>query len=265
MRGYRCSKADRDRARRLVERWRTIPYPIFRRLAFYAMAESDLYSPQESLGYLLADEEWWLWSIYVYREKFRLLEAIWPAVSDKDSDRLTAAILKGPPRMMYRSEIPEERFDGLAEREIWLLLSKLQAWGRQLTDKGAEYLRNLNQLHPEWRLAAGDRSEFTIWMEGGVGEPPVEKEGELIDLPDEAVLQRLATEKTDRRDDLAKWRRIVIEQPGRASRLLSSKAAVGSWPNDLWQAALEGFASEKRALKSGPVHRSSFTWSEYSL
>jgi hypothetical protein len=67
-------KTDRERARRLIERWRTIPYPVFRRLCFYAMTESDLYFPQEQLAYLLEDEGWWLWSVYVYREKCRLLD-----------------------------------------------------------------------------------------------------------------------------------------------------------------------------------------------
>ena len=43
-------QVDRDRARRLSERWRTLPYPVFRRFSFYAMAEPDLYSKEECLA-----------------------------------------------------------------------------------------------------------------------------------------------------------------------------------------------------------------------
>ena len=49
------------------------------------MAESDLYSTQECLEYLLEDDGWWLWSIYVYREKFRLLSSVWPKLKDEDA------------------------------------------------------------------------------------------------------------------------------------------------------------------------------------
>jgi hypothetical protein len=246
-------KTDRDRARRLVERWRSIPYPLFRRLSFYAMAESDLYTLQERTEYLLEGEGWWLWSVYVYREKFRLLDAIWPEVSSENADRIVSAILKGPPRAMFRSDISEERFGELSEREIWLHLAKLQDWGRELPEQGAEVLRNLSGLHPDWRLAEGDRSEFRIWMEGGVGEPPVEKEEEFIGLSDNALLARLTAETPERPNDVAKWRRVVAEQPERAARLLGSLAAAGSWPIDIWETALEGFASEKRTAQEWPL------------
>lgn len=246
-------KSDRDRARRLVERWRSIPYPVFRRLSFYAMAESDLYTAKESVLYLLEDEAWWLWSVYVYREKFRLLNAIWPSMSHEDADRIVFAILKGPPRPMFRDDVPEERFREISEREVWLHLAKLENCGRELPDSGAEVLRNLSGLHPELRLAEGDRNEFRIWMEGGIGEPPVEKEEEFVSLTDEALLARLTSETGERHNDVAKWRRVVVEQPGRAGRLLNAMAAAGSWPIDLWEAAVEGFASEKRTAQEWPV------------
>lgn len=193
----------------------------------------------------------WLWSVYVYREKFRLLDSLWPALSDVEADQLTAAILKGPPRVMFREDISEERFGGMWEREVWLHLARLQARGRELPHQGSKSLRKLSTQHPEWRLAEGDRSEFKIWMEGGVGEPPVEKEEEFVNLSDDAVRARL-TAATPGRNEVAKWRRVVVEQPGRASGILSSMAAAGSWPSDLWQAALESFASEKRSVQEWP-------------
>ncbi len=66
-----------NNAKALVEVWKTINYPIFRRFVIYAMAESDLFSAKESLDYLLSDNSWWLWSIETQREKYRLLNVIW--------------------------------------------------------------------------------------------------------------------------------------------------------------------------------------------
>jgi len=67
-------------ARGLVERWRSLPYPVFRRLAFFAMTTERLYTPGECFDYLLENDGYWLWSPSVSREKLRLLLAIWPTL-----------------------------------------------------------------------------------------------------------------------------------------------------------------------------------------
>ena len=73
-------KTDRESARRLVERWRTIPYPLFRRLCFYAMTESDLYLPQEQLAYLLEDDGWYSWGATRFGYKLALLSGLTAAL-----------------------------------------------------------------------------------------------------------------------------------------------------------------------------------------
>jgi hypothetical protein len=244
---------NRDGARRLADRWRTIGYPVFRRLTFYAMAESDLYTVEECLACLLEDDGWWLWSIYVYREKFRLLSSLWPNLSSEGADRLVNVILAGPPRSMFRDDLTEVDFRRISDREVWLHLSKLRQWGRELPRVGAEHFETLSAQYPQWRLREGDRDEFTLWMEGGFGEPPVENLDEFLTMLDDAVLARLAHESSEgNKNDVARWRRVVAEQPIRASQLLTALAKSGHWPEDLWEATLEGFAAQKRSAQAWP-------------
>lgn len=243
---------DRDSARRLAERWRSIRYPVFRRLTFYAMAESDLYTAEECLACLLEDDGWWLWSIYVYREKFRLLSTLWPKVSSEDADRLVNMILAGPPRSMFRDDISEDCFQRTADREKWLHLSKLRGWGRELTQAGSDSLGELSTRYPEWKLVGGERDEFVTWGESGWGERPVENPDEFLNLPDGEVLTRLSGATLEPVTTLARWRRVVAEKPVRAVQLLSSLGGAGSWPGDIWKAAIEGFAAEKRSGQAWP-------------
>src|SRR5581483_10242157 len=196
---------DRQKARAIVERWRSIPYPVFRRLCFYAMSESDLYTPGESAEYLLDEGAWWVWSTYVYREKFRLLNAIWPSLADEEADRIVSCILDGPPRSMFRDDISQERFTEMTEREIWLHLAKLADWGRKLPANGAQTLRTLQEKHPEWQMAGEDRNEFVFWMEGGVAESPDENDDEFVTLADDALLARLSAGRAEDNKDVQKW------------------------------------------------------------
>jgi hypothetical protein len=72
-------------ARAEVERWLGYPYPLFRRLVFYAATETDLFTPQLSLQWLLADRNWWLWSVETQHEALRLLIKLATALSADDA------------------------------------------------------------------------------------------------------------------------------------------------------------------------------------
>ena len=52
-----------ERARYAADAWWQIPYPLFRRLAFFAAAQDKNHSPPPWTRLLLADECWWLWSV----------------------------------------------------------------------------------------------------------------------------------------------------------------------------------------------------------
>lgn len=244
-------RTDRSRARAVVERWKTISYPVFRRLCFFAMAESDLYAPEECLDYLLEQNGWWLWSVYVYREKFRLLNAIWPRLSDKAAEQLVARILTGPPRNMFRAEVTSAEFERISDREIWLHLAKLESWGRKLPEAGARRLAELSSRHPGLGLAADDRDEFPAW--GGPvdwGERPVENPEEFLALSDDAVMDRLTPDVNEANGDDTRWRHLVAKDPAKAARVLSAMASRGLWPHQAWHSALETIRSQKDQIIS---------------
>lgn len=245
-------REDPVRARRLVERWRTLRYPVFRRLCFFAMTESDLYSPADCLACVLEEDGWWLWSIHVYREKFRLLNAIWPKLGEEETAELMSRLLSGPPRSMFRDDVSEEDFERIANREVWLHLSKLQRSGRSLPEIGNTKLTELSARYPEWRIDDGDRSEFTVWMEGGFGEPPVEDLDEFVKLSDDEVVERLGAAEL-KPGDLGRWRHLLGVNPTRSSGLLAGMAGASSWKGRIWHAALESFGIQKQTLSQWPI------------
>ena len=145
------------------------PYPLFRRLAFFAAAQPDIVPRSQGLGWLLADDEWWLWSVETQRETMRLLVALAPQLDDDELDRLGRAILAGPPRDMYRADIEEERWTRIQEGDVWLRLAKVDQAGARLNAAARGRLDEISAKHPGCRLAENERDEFPTWM-GDAGE-----------------------------------------------------------------------------------------------
>jgi len=149
------------RARLEIHRWLEFKYPIFRRLAYFAVATSEVFPPNEALEILLERDGKWLWATDVQREMYALLTALAPKLSREGLSRLEAAILLGPSDVSGDSDPlrAQQRID----REVWLLLAKCRNAGADLGPLAASRLQSLSKMYPHWRLASDRRDEFPVW------------------------------------------------------------------------------------------------------
>ena len=108
-----------DEARSVATSWSRTPYPIFRRLAFFAATHGDIVPSRQALEWLLEDECWWLWSVGTWREASRLLDSLVPRLGDSELSRLEQAIAAGPPRNMFRPDLTDERWIEIRDWDIW--------------------------------------------------------------------------------------------------------------------------------------------------
>lgn len=156
----------------LVERWRSIRFPIFRRLVMYALAESSSFRAEDGAAFLLSDGCWWLWSGRTQREKFQLLGSIWAKLGARARTQLLDAIYAGPPRDMYISELTPEQWEEIRRREIGELLAKLRDSGGELPPDAEQMLLQLALEFDYLRSPLTDKRELPTWMEVHVGEDP---------------------------------------------------------------------------------------------
>ena len=236
-----------ERARLEVENWLSIPFPLFRRLVFFAAANSTLFTPHQALGWLLADNYWWLWSVETQREILRLLITIADRLDAQDREALKQAILQGPPRAMFRDDIDPDDLRRTSDREIWLRLAKFSAGGASLGKDAAIMLETLSQQYPAWKLADDERDEFPVWMGG-----------------DEDWRTFLATPKSCRHlvnwlrehpkcDDFRykdDWRERCTNDFRRTAGALIHLARRGEWPAVRWREALQAWSDEKLTARS---------------
>ncbi|MDH4318997.1 MAG: hypothetical protein OEV64_11440, partial [Desulfobulbaceae bacterium] len=222
--------------------WLHTPYPLFKRLAYFAATQGTVIPTQVALEWLLFDEGWWLWSVETTCEILRLLVALSSRLEPDDLRRLESAILIGPPRDMFRNDQLLNDLEQIVEREIWLRLAKMDASGAVLGSNAKAELSRLSAKYPQWQLAADERELFPFWMGDG------DDLREFIVTPRSRrelvtwLKQYPNTDYARREDD---WRQRCRNEFARTACALCSLTRENTWPKDRWREALQAWTEEK--------------------
>ncbi|MCX2803321.1 SIR2 family protein [Microbulbifer thermotolerans] len=235
----------------VAQSWWHTPYPLFRRLAFFAAAQSNVIPQRQALDWLLADDHWWLWSVETQRETIRLLVALASRLDDVMLRELEQAVLAGPPRDMFKDDIEPERWIRIVDREIWLRLAKMAEAGATLSADGKQRLQTLSAKYPKWKLAEDQRDEFPYWMESGwVGDRDPWRDFVSIPRSRRGLLNYLIENPElpdSKRDD---WRERCKDSFQATAYALCHLSKQNIWPIGRWRDALQAWSEENLQSRS---------------
>lgn len=236
------AKKNPDQARWAAEGWWQTPYPVFKRLAFFAATHREVISSRLALDWLLDDQHWWLWSVETEREAIRLLVALAPNLDSAAMAELEQAILQGPPK----EDIEPERWTRIANHEVWLFLAKIQDSGAILGKKAKIKLNKLSQQYPEWHLAPDERDEFPFWMgDGNEGREFIvtpHKRRELV-----TWLKKYPEPNLWQEDD---WRQRCHDTFPVTACALIDLTKNGVWLSSRWREALQAWTEDALLKRS---------------
>ena len=234
------------RARLAAESWWQVPYPLFKRMAYFAAAQDNVIPIRQALDWLLADAHWWLWSVETEREAMRLLVTIASSLDAVSLVELEQAILNGPPRSMFKDGIEPERWTRLVDREVWLRLAKAEVAGAALGIKAKNKLTELTGQYPQWQLAADQSDEFPSWMGDG---NELRKFNATPRRRRDLVVWLKQHPSTDfwQEDD---WRKRCRDSFATTSCALYALSQEGIWPADRWREALQAWSEDKLLMRS---------------
>lgn len=243
---------DRARASIIAQEWFKLPYPTFKRLAFFAAAHNDCIFSEIWVNWLSADDSWWLWSPELTREVLRLLVLQGGNLRQAEHEQLEIAILMGPPRRMYREDLEPEQWDDLKDRSVWLRLAKLRASGTTLGAAALKRFEDLSRAHAEWELAPNERDEFSIWT-SGTGDPDSEDLQEINIAPSSRRelalwLKQPVPDHEPFYNDT--WRETCRKRLSISLTALCELARAGDWPETRWREALQTWSDEELVLRS---------------
>lgn len=234
------------RAALMAESWWRTPYPLFRRLAFFAAARRSVISVHQALDWLLADNHWWLWSVETEREVMRLMVGLATQLDEAMLLELEKAVLAGPPREMFKDDINPERWTQIVDREIWLRLAKIADTFTTLSSASRKRLEQLCAKYPMWELAADQRDEFPFWM----GDDDEWRRFVTTPLRRRELIEWLRQHPSIdhwREDD---WRQRCRDNFATTACALCALAKEGIWPTDRWREALQTWSEDKHLRRS---------------
>jgi SIR2-like protein len=238
-----AANVDPEAAKTEVQRWLRIPFPTFRRLVFFAADQrSDLIDEELALTWLLSDEHYWLWTSMTKRETIRLIASLSPRISHMQSDRLQAAIVEGPPTLMFRKGLSPDVIQRAKDRMQWLLIAKFKAARGALNRDAQSLLDRLESQYPAWQLAEDERDEFASWTSDGEEHRIVRR------APRNAAELELWLEQFPTIDDFREsddWQELCTKEFDLAANALSALARRGIWPLGRWRQAFQVWGGDK--------------------
>lgn len=241
-----AAEATPEGALREVHGWFDLPYPVFKRLGFFAMnSRPDLFSGRDVVSKLLMEEAWWLWSVETQRETMRLVVGSAAELPKAQLHRLQRAIVQGPPSKMFRENDDPEQIQRVIDRKIWLRLTALRDAGAALVPAASARLQSLVTAYPGWEPAT-ERDEFPVWM--GTGDSWLQYSQTPKKVKDiVAWLREHRSVDLNHEDD---WRERCRADFRRTAAALLHLATEGDWPTDRWRSALQAWAEKDTALRS---------------
>jgi hypothetical protein len=224
-------KTNKALALAILELWKTIPFPVFKRLIFHVYTISTTVSPSEQLNYLLSDNRYWLFSVNTQRETFRLLESFCSTLPVIDLIKLEQAILDGIPRDMCIDDLSDEKYQENNERRIWLFLAKLKSFNLDLSEATQIFYTKLSKKYPYWKLQDDERDEFNIWFSNSMEEDSCRLTvGDFINQPIENQIDFLSKKRLPHIELID----LINDHPERVLEILDFMCRDSNWNSVVW-------------------------------
>lgn len=172
-----------DLATRKAEEWIDSEYVIFKRLALFAATYETAIDTSVAIRWLLHDDAWWIWAVDTQREVMRLLVSIAKRIPTSGWNALQVAILNGPPREKFRSDITDEDFLEISERRTSHILAKLVSGGAELPEALDKLLSETEAKRGQWAFSDNQQDEFPFWLGESGFVNPAESDENWQEIP----------------------------------------------------------------------------------
>ncbi len=242
------ARSNPEKALLVTQHWISLPYSIFKRLAFFAATHLEVVNPTLGLKWLLKDDAWWLWSDETRPEALRLLISIAPKLTKTSWNTLEKHILRGPPESMFHQNLTEDKLKRIREADVSVKLAKAQHAGASLGKKAKATLKKILEKYPNFN-PLDESDEFSFRMESGAGslfgnQQVPRKLDELTNW-----LTQHPVQLEWRPDD---WKDLCTDEMSLALTAIEKLAHKDLWLRDRWREALSSWTCSELAVKSWP-------------
>ena len=191
-----------------------------------------------------------LWEIHTQRETLRFLRKRGQDIRGERLDSLTEAILKGPPRHLYRDDFTDDEWSRHRDREIRLRLYKLRESGTVLPPLAQEVYDRI-QRGEQWQPPGDHSEEFIFFSSYGRGGYVSQNDtGALENFADMSIEQFIQWSGTQTGEPWEwgewddGWGQFAEKDIKMAVKLLKGAADNKSWPIPPWWKVLDALGQK---------------------
>jgi hypothetical protein len=174
-------KKNNEYANQIIDLWWSYPYPIFKRLSFYALSHLNIVDANRVIRMFTERSGKWLWSFETQFEVLQLLKKITASCNQCEINKIENLLLEGLPEEFARMDTEPTKREEYYEHALWLRLGVLKEASSGSLDKMAE--RRFEGIIEKYSLpiVVSEEQEYPIRMS-----MEIESEFECIKLPREA-------------------------------------------------------------------------------
>jgi hypothetical protein len=174
-------KKNNEYADLMINLWWNYPYPIFKRLSFYALSHLDIVDADRVIQMFSDRAGKWLWSFETQFEVLQLLKKIAESCTRCEIERIERLLLDGLPEEFARTDAKLSKKEEYYNRALWLRLGVLKEASSGSIDIVAE--KRFEEIIKKYGLpkVVSQEQEYPIRMS-----MKIESEFECIKLPREA-------------------------------------------------------------------------------
>ena len=243
------ARGDLTTAIGLLQKWKSIPYPVFRRLVLHAVTEYSELDIELGLMILLDEIQPALWGSPTLRETLRFLRKRGKDFQPTQLNRLIEMILQGPPRETYKYDSTKKNWNTRCDNEILLRLHKLKESGVSLPEIAEETYDRIQQDR-QWQPRGDHSEEFCIFVSDFTEYDPFDsgQRENFIEMSTEQFVMWLNSQKGSSMhpwESVDGWSEFVANNTKAAVELLKVSENTNIWIPHVWYPVLKACRTNK--------------------
>jgi hypothetical protein len=120
------NKNNKEYANLIIDLWWNYPYPIFKRLSFYALSYRDIVDVDRIVQWFTERRGKWLWCFETQFEVLQLLKKIAASCSQSEIEQIEHLLLEGLPEEFARTDAEPSKKEEYYSHALWLRLGVLK-------------------------------------------------------------------------------------------------------------------------------------------
>lgn len=246
-------KIQPKKAKTLLRVWQVENQVVFKRLILHVLKETEIFTNNQIVDFLLKLGKKWFWSSSLKYEKFELLRHKAVLFSASKSKSLQEFILNSAELSLDIADYEDKRqWQNRVNYNLWYHLSVLLEAKVKLIPEAASIWRTLSDENPDWKISTNGEWEMGSYCSTYRKAPVSDFSCETLRVMEfNELVSVLLSHENNREGLISNWEELVEVDRDLCLDVTCHVVNKQDCPLDLWEKILSSIAFPKEKLSEG--------------